>query len=110
MKHSVKILILSVIAVVFLLSTQNSAFAKKNTGKVVHFQDKEGSYYKTPGSSNNSNQVVWQKTTPNSKPFNPVNKRPTRKAKTYSILSVKQNQFVNIYLERLKRILRAYQF
>ncbi len=110
MKYSFKLLLAAVVAVVFLLATQNSAFANEKKGKFVSFKDKNGSYFKFYNQSNNNSKVVWQENLSNpKKPFK-VNNRPTRKNIVYPIASSKNNNFIEIYLGKLKRTLRAYKY
>ena len=109
MRQSIKLLIVAVFAVAFMFAAQNSAFADVKSGKSVSFKDKDGSYFKFYNQASKGKTVLKQKFSEDKKPFN-SNNRPTRKMKVYSIASSNDNNFIQVYLGKLKRTLRAYKY
>jgi len=110
MKFSIKLLSSAVIAVVLLLVTQNSLLADEKNGKYVFFKDKEGSFYKSYSQSKNNNKVEFKTTDP--KPIFPFNVdgRPTFRSKVYPIASHQNNNYIQVYLSKLRKALSVYKY
>ncbi|MBN2411138.1 hypothetical protein JXQ31_05545 [candidate division KSB1 bacterium] len=110
MKNSFKFLMVAVVAVVFLFVSLDSAFADTNKGKVVFYKDKSGSFFKFSKQAKSNNKVAWQKNLDNPKEPVGLNSMPVYKKKVFQIDSKNDYNFIQIYLKKLKKVLRVYQY